>query len=331
MRKQFVAFCLAFIVLFSWGGQTQATAADTVRVAVLATGTFSWELAVVKAYGLDRASGIRLEVTDLASPEAGKVALMGGAADVIISDWLWTARERSLGNMLTFYPYSSALGSVVVAPKTSIRSIADLSGKRLGVAGGPLDKSWLMLQAAAQLSGIDLKTSAKLVYGAPPLLAKKLEQGELDATLEFWNFAAILADKGMVRVIKMTDIEKALGAKGKVAATGYVFSDAFAAQHADLIARFLTMMRKAKGMIVSSDAAFAKIKPLFHGADESLSEDYRKEYSEGVPVRPIAAEEADAKIIFKALIKAGGAKLIGKAVELPRGTFYHGDAGPGAP
>lgn len=331
MNRLLAAFCLALLALLSPMNPQQAYADDNLRVAVLATGTFSWELAVVQAYGLDHAAGIHLDVIKLASPEAGKIALAGGEADIIVSDWLWVARERSLGNMLTFYPYSSALGAVMAAPKTAIRSIADLSGKSLGVAGGPLDKSWLMLQAAAQRNGIDLKTSARPVYGAPPLLAKKLEQGELDATLEFWNFAAILADKGMVRVINMADVEKALGAKGKVSATGYVFSDAFAAGHAKLMARFLTMMRKAKRLIVTSDAAFAKIKPLFHGADERLSKDYRKEYGEGIPVRPIAAEEADAKVIFKALVKAGGAKLIGKAVELPAGTFYHGDAGPGAP
>jgi len=34
--------------------------------------------------------------------------------DIIVSDWLWVSRERGLGAKLTFYPYSSALGAVMV-------------------------------------------------------------------------------------------------------------------------------------------------------------------------------------------------------------------------
>ena len=38
----------------------------------------------------------------------------GGSADLIVSDWLWVTRERGLGAALVFYPYSSALGAVMV-------------------------------------------------------------------------------------------------------------------------------------------------------------------------------------------------------------------------
>ena len=52
-----------------------------------------------------------IETTELASTEAGKIALRGGSADLILSDWLWVARERALGDDLVFYPYSSTLGA----------------------------------------------------------------------------------------------------------------------------------------------------------------------------------------------------------------------------
>jgi NitT/TauT family transport system substrate-binding protein len=70
--------------------------------------------------------------------EAGKIALKGGAADVVVSDWLWVARERALGDNLVFYPYSSALGAVMVLANAQIRSVGDLKNKKLGIAGGPL-------------------------------------------------------------------------------------------------------------------------------------------------------------------------------------------------
>ena len=34
------------------------------------------------------------------------------------------------------------------------------------MAGGPLDKSWLLLQAFARRAGVDLKREATVVYGA---------------------------------------------------------------------------------------------------------------------------------------------------------------------
>src|SRR5690242_20603413 len=75
-----------------------AVAADSVRIAAQKTGTLAWELAVVRAHGLDRQAGIDIVIADLATPEAGKIALRGGSADVIVSDWLWVSRERTLGS-----------------------------------------------------------------------------------------------------------------------------------------------------------------------------------------------------------------------------------------
>ena len=57
-------------------------------------------------HGLDKAANLDIQVVELASTEAGKIALRSGSADMIVSDWLWVARERSLGDNLVFYPYT---------------------------------------------------------------------------------------------------------------------------------------------------------------------------------------------------------------------------------
>src|SRR5208282_1861929 len=112
----------------------------------------------------------------------------------------------------------------MVPANSPIHDIADLRGKKIGVAGGPLDKSWLLLQVLAHRSGVDLKTQAEIAYGAPPLLSQKALQGETDATLTFWNFCAELEAKGMRRAVAMDDVVKGLGAAGPVAIVGYVFN-----------------------------------------------------------------------------------------------------------
>jgi NitT/TauT family transport system substrate-binding protein len=302
-------------------------AAEVIRVAAQKTGTFAWELAVIRSHGLDKQANLDIRSVELASPEAGKIALRAGNADIILSDWLWVSRERTLGARLTFYPYSSALGSVVVPNASPIRTLADLKGHKLAVAGGPIDKSWLLLQAQLKQQGIDLKSEATVVYGAPSLLAAKALGGEMDATLNYWNFCAALEAQGFRRVADIEDLLPKLGASGRTAMIGYVFDEKWGNAHQDAVARFIAMTRKAKDILATSDAEWEKIAPLTGAADAATLRAYRERYREGIPHRPLADEEADARILYRVLAKVGGRALVGPAPELDPGTFY--DAIPG--
>jgi NitT/TauT family transport system substrate-binding protein len=301
---------------------TPAAAADSIRIAAQKTGTLAWELAVMRAHGLDRQAGLAIVTADLAMPEAGKIALRGGSADVIVSDWLWVSRERALGSKLVFYPYSSALGAVMAASASRIRALADLKGHSLAVAGGPLDKSWLLLQAAVKQDGVELKTQASVVYGAPALLAAKTLRGEFDATLNYWNLCADLEAKGLHRVAGIEDILPRLGARGASAMLGYVFDARWAAQNRDAVARFIAVTRNAKEILAGSDDEWQRIAPLAGVADAAALKILRDRYRAGIPRRPIADEEADARILYGVLARLGGADLVGPAPELAPGTFY---------
>ncbi|MDE2577312.1 MAG: ABC transporter substrate-binding protein [Hyphomicrobiales bacterium] len=302
-----------------------AFAEDRLRIALQKTGTAAWELAVIRHFGLDKAAGLDLAVTELATTEAGKIAIAGGAADIIISDWLWVSRERALGRRLTFYPYSSAIGAVMAPAGSSIRAYADLVGKKIGVAGGPLDKSWLLLQAAALQAGVDLKSKAQIQYGAPALLAEKTAQGELDATLNFWNFCADLETRGFVRAIDMAAVERDLGARAPVPVTGYVFDEDWARAHAGLVARFIAMTDKAKALMQSSDEAWSVIAPLTHAKSPAALAVYRRRFVEGVSHRPLEAQQADAAALYDVLAKMGGETLVGPSQNLQPGVFFSGD------
>jgi NitT/TauT family transport system substrate-binding protein len=317
-RSEIAAFCVA-LFLFCGG---QAHAADTLRVAAQKTGTFSWELAVIKNHGLDKKAGLDLQITELGSTDAGKVAIMGGSADIVLSDWLWVSRERSLGGKLQFYPYSSALGAVMVPANSPIKSLEDLKGKKLSVAGGPLDKSWLLLQAFAKRSSIDLASQATVLYGAPPLLWQKALQGETDATLNFWNFCVDLELHGNRRLVGIDDVEKQLGATGRVAMIGYVFDQTFAEQHRDVLRRFFAMTREAQDILAHSDADWQKLASRIGTSDPKALALYRQRYLEGAEVRPVADEEADARKLYLILAQLGGPTLVGPASELDSGTFY---------
>jgi NitT/TauT family transport system substrate-binding protein len=306
---------------------TGAVAADRIRIAVQRTGTLAWELDVIRAHGLDREADVRIEPIELASTEAGKIALKGGSADLMLSDWLWVARERALGDALVFHPSSSTLGAVMVPARSPIRGIGDLKGKRLAIAGGPLDKSWLLLQALARRSGIDLRREATIVYGAPPLLSEKALQGETEATLTFWNFCAELEGKGFRRAIAMDDVMKGLGALGPVAIVGYTFDSGWAGHTKSAVDRFLDAALRAKQILASSEAEWQRIAPRIGVRDANLLAVYRQRYSEGIARRPLAEEEADARALYRVLAEIGGRDLVGPARELPRGMFYRPASG----
>jgi NitT/TauT family transport system substrate-binding protein len=310
------------VALFS---TSSAGAADRIRIAAQETGTLAWELEVLHAHELDRQAGLAIQTTGLASTEAGKIALKGGAADIIVSDWLWVTRERALGDDLVFYPYSSALGAVMVPANSPINGVADLKGKVLGVAGGPLDKSWLLLQALARRSGVNLKAEAEIAYGAPPLLTQKALQGETDATLTFWNFSAGLEAKGMRPAIPMNDVVRRLGAHGPAAMVGYVFDGQWAQRHHALLDRFFEAMRKAEAILAGSppeSAEWQRLGARIGTSDKAALDVYRRRYLEGLPRRPLAEEEADAQALYGVLAEAGGADLVGPARQLDPGTFY---------
>jgi NitT/TauT family transport system substrate-binding protein len=320
MPRRIAALAAVAIACLCLAGEAEA--ADRIRMAILKTGTVAWEIGVIKARGFDKAADLDIETTELASTEAGKIALKGGAADVIVSDWLWVQRERSLGDKLLFAPYSTALGAVMVKQDSPIHTIADLANHSIGVAGGPLDKSWLMLQAAAKREGVVLTANRDVAYGAPPLIAEMLRQGEVESALEFWNFCADLEAGGLRRAIDMVDVQKALGATGSVAMTGYVFDQSFADSHKDALRRYFEAAAKARIVLAEDPSAWAPIKKRLKIADDAAFAIYKQRYLEGAPKRPIAEEAADAKALFLAMADIGGRELVGGAKQLDTGLFY---------
>lgn len=319
-KREFMALMAGAGVVMS-GGMAQA--AGTIRIAVLKTGTVNWEMDVIKTHGLDKKNGFALDVVEVANNEATRIALQAGDVDVITSDWLLVARERGEGSDLVFVPFSSSVGSIVVAADSPIQNLGDLKGKRIGVAGGPLDKNWLLLQGIAKRDfGFDLASEAEPQFGAPPLLSEKLESGELDAALTFWNFVARLQAKGFRTIISGEEAAKQMGANGSISAVGYVFSEKWATENPELAKGFVAASREAKEIFKTSDAEWDRIRPMMNAKDDPVFIELRDRFRDGIPSRPVADEVADAKTLFGVLAELGGTELVGKGSGFPDGTYW---------
>ena len=305
-----------------------AQAADRLRIVAQKTGTFGWELDVIRTHKLDVAAGIDLQLVELASPESGKIALKGGSADLIVADVMWVARERALGGSMAFHPYTSTLGAVMVPAASKVRAISDLAGLRLGVAGGALDKSWLLLQALGRRGGFDIRRSATILYGAPQLLSVKASQGDIDAVLNYWNLSADLEAQGFRRAIEMADVQRQLGAREPIAMVGYAFDEAFAAKNGPLLRRFFAMTNEAKEILAKSPDEWTRLADRIGGThDPHVLDIYRARYAAGIPRRSLADEESDARVLYRVLAETGGSDLVGPAENLPAGTYWFAGAG----
>jgi len=293
-----------------------------VRVGVLKFGTVNWELDTIKHHRFDEANGVDVEVVHFAGEDASNVAMLAGDLDVIVSDWLWVSRQRSEGEDLTLAPYSTAVGAIMVRQDAPIQAIPDLVGKKIGVAGGALDKSWLLIQGLAKRDHkTDLTEEGEIVFGAPPLLSEKALSGELDAVLSFWHFCARLEANGFRRLIGAHEAAEALGASGPVSALGYVFREKWANENPDVAMGFIKASAAAKKLLADSDAEWQRLAHIVRAEGREL-EVLRDRYRKGIPDRPLADEEKDAAKLYDILADLGGERLVGKASQMPPGTFW---------
>jgi NitT/TauT family transport system substrate-binding protein len=299
-----------------------ARAADPLRVGVLKFGTVSWELDVIRQHGLDTAEGFAVESVELASTPATLVALQAGSVDTVVSDWFWVSRQRASGADWTFFPFSTAVGALVVAPQSPVRTLADLKGRRLGIAGSAVDKSWLILRAAAaQQDGLDLERDTDKSFAAPPLLDAELAAGRLDAVLTYWPFAARLEARGMRQIMSVGDAMQALGFESAVPMVGYVVAEHWAAAHRPLLAAFVRASRRADELLATSDEEWTRIAPRTGARDTAELLKLRDAYRAGIPRHWGDAERRDAERLYVLLAKTGGEALAGPVPLLQPGTF----------
>ena len=249
------------------------------------------------------------------------VAVEGGEADMAVADWIWVARQRAEGKDYVVIPYSRAVGGLLVPGGSDAETLADLRGGKIGIAGGPLDKSWLILRAyARQEYGMDLKAETEQVFGAPPLIFKSGLSGDYAGAINFWHFLAKMKAAGMRELISVERAAEALGLDPDVPLLGYYFKQGFLADHEGLAQAFYEASRDAKALLAEDAAAWEALRPQMNAASDAQFEQLRGDWLAGVPQRgPVDAAAADK--LLSLMAELGGAELVGQADHVPDGLF----------
>ena len=297
--------------------------AGKLRVASVKFGTLAWLLETIKSEKLDEKYNLSIEIVETATNQSSPIALYGGSADVVVTDWPWALRQRAMGEPVKFAPFSGALGAVIVSGDSPIRTLADLKGKKLGVAGSSTDKSWLLLRAHAKRAlGADLAELVKPQYGAAPLLTEQLKDGRLDAVLNFWTFTARLEAQGYRRVISMSDVMTALGIDPQPALVGFIWKEGAEAELLPAINSLLAAAREGNELLANSDAPWERLRPIMKAASDEEFAALKAGYRSGIRGYWSEADMASAEKIMAILSDAGDAELAGKGTKFDPKAFY---------
>ncbi|MFA7305311.1 MAG: ABC transporter substrate-binding protein [Hyphomicrobium sp.] len=300
-----------------------ARAATPVRLTSVKFGSVSWLIDTMRAEGIDKKHGLDLEVVEVANNPAAPIALLSGSADVIVSDWTWALRQRARGDDLKFAPYSAALGSLMVPKDSPIKSFADLVGKKIGVAGTGIDKSWILLRAySRKVIGKDIANVADPVFGAAPLVSAEFKSGRLDAVLNFWTYAARLRADGAREVLSMADVVKGLGVSPTPALVGFIWSEKAVADRSVPVDVLLSAVADANAVLAKSDAAWERLRPLIKPASDAELVAIRDYYRSGITGAWGPAETSAAEKLTNLLIELGDAELVGDGTRFDQNLFH---------
>lgn len=265
-------------------GSAQAQPLPVLSLSVLQFGTAHWELDHLKHRGLDQANGYRLELRPVANLPASRLAVTSGSVDGAVADLLWAQSRYAAGAPYLYVPFSSRIGDIVVAEHSEIESVADLAGRRIGVAGGPDSKGWILLNRVADQHGISLADTVELQFGAPPLLSQALKRGQVDAIVTYWHFAARLKGQGgWQSAFAMEDLLAELGLNTNLPVLGYVFPKVWAQSHRELIDRFARSLRDAKQQLAEEPEHWQRIRVLMRNPAPGEFDALRKGFVEGTP------------------------------------------------
>ncbi|HWU61270.1 MAG TPA: ABC transporter substrate-binding protein [Ensifer sp.] len=220
-----------------------AQAAETViRVLRSPVGTFQG-LYIAEEQGYFKQAGIKVEVTVGGAPAQNIAQLQAGQTDVIMTGSFDVVTAASRGLPVLAVLNTQDQGDVpttglMVPPASTIKTVANLKGKAVGLPGGVQSTQGLMLFRALEKAGLT-KDDVRLVSLPFDAMVESAERGSVDAIAPIGLFYSIAEAK------KFRSIEGVYDQIKGSPAVIFVSSKKFVAEHADAMKAFNDAMLKA--------------------------------------------------------------------------------------
>ena len=298
--------------------------ASELKIAVLKYGSVNWELDVLHHHKLDKKFDLNIKKVQVTNKDAAAIAFLSETVDIFVTDWIWVSKQRYQGKKFAFLPYSSAAGGLIVSDKSNISTLIDLKDKKVGVAGSSIDKSWLFFKAYFKKRyGEDATKFFKTSYAAPPLINGLLKAGELDAGINYWNYAAILEAQGFKTLFTLEDIYPVLGIQGDLPLIGYVFNEELAKTNKNLLDRFLKATNESRKILENSDQEWLRLKKLTGAKSDRMLITLRDGFRKGIPKSNNEILAENIQKAYSILQDIGGKNIVGDGKILAKGTIWN--------
>jgi NitT/TauT family transport system substrate-binding protein len=152
---------------------------------------------------------------------------------------------------VTGYNLRGALNTVVVAPDSPVRSLADLAGKAVSTSVGSAAHG--LLVQALRRAGLDPDRDIKTENQQPQVGASALQSGNVAALSQFVAWPGLLVYKNQARVLYDG------GSLGVPTLHGTVVRDAYASAHPEVVKAFLAAQLDATRFLWSDPVQAATI------------------------------------------------------------------------
>lgn len=284
----------------------------TIRLLVNAAGTQSFLPFVIRRFGLEKKYGFTLETVPSTTQQTTITGLQMHAGDLGHFGWNDLARVKAAGvNIVGVVPFLDWANMVVVPADSSLRTLGDLRGKKVGVYGRT-SLDWVVMRALAQKEyHLDLETDAIVQEGAISLLRGLMDQGQLDASLMFHDLAASMVVSGKYRV--MARIKTYVDQLGlpDMPFTMYAVDMDYAAAHENNLRAFLAAYRETIDILKTDDTVWAE-----HGKDLNMTDPAviakLREFSRPMLLKEFAPDaEANIRKAWDILVATAGAEKLG--------------------
>ena len=298
--------------------------ANSIKIAVLKYGSVNWEYNVIKHHKLDKKNNIKIKKVEITNKDASAVAFLSKSVDIFVTDWIWVSKQRNKGNLVSFYPYSNSAGGLMIKKGEQINSFLDLKNKKIGIAGGSLDKSWLFLRAyAIKKYKKDPLTFFNTSFAAPPLINGLLRNNQLDAGYNYWNYTARLEALGYEEFLTLKDILPYIGIKGELPLIGYVFREGFVQKNEVTLNGFIKASNEARKILKTSDNEWLRISEMTGAKNQLMLEKIRDGFRKGIPSDNHQLMRKNIQHAYKILSRIGGEELVGSSSSLASGTYWN--------
>ena len=276
---------------------------------------------------LDAAEGFTLSHRLFASNGAADIALLGQQADIVITDWFWVMRQRSLGGDYLFMPFTAALGGVIVPEGSPIKSVLRSQGEGDRRRRRPYRQELdLVARLRHQARRGRPRFHRKPVFGAPPLLNEQAAAGPGGRALE------LLALRGKARSQGLAAADRRFGhhalfrhRRGVLPLVGFVFAAKPCQRRAQaLMQGFARAVLKAQRILLDSDEEWERIRPLMKASSDEEFRLLRDRYREGVHASWNEADREDARKLFEIVRETGGEDVTGAGVQFDPKAFWDG-------